>query len=29
MNAIGGGQTMEPLGLADSDVAALRKLCRR
>ena len=29
MNAIGGGQTIEPLGLADSDVAALRKLCRR
>jgi len=29
MNAIGGGQTMEPLGLADSDVAALRKRCRR
>jgi matrixin len=29
MNAIGGGQTMEPLALADSDVAALRKLCRR
>jgi hypothetical protein len=29
MNAIGGGQTMEPLNLADSDVAALRKLCRR
>ena len=29
MNAIGGGQTMEPLGLAPADVAALRKLCRR
>jgi hypothetical protein len=29
MNAIGGGQTMEPLALVDSDVAALRKLCRR
>ncbi len=29
MNPIGGGQTMEPLGLAASDVAALRKLCRR
>ena len=29
MNAIGGGQTMDPLELAASDVAALRKLCRR
>jgi hypothetical protein len=29
MNAIGGGQTMEPLALAPADVAALRKLCRR
>ena len=29
MNAIGGGQTMEPLALAPADVAVLRKLCRR
>ena len=29
MNAIGGAQTMEPLALAASDLAALRKLCRR
>lgn len=29
MNAIGGGQTMEPLAPAAADVAALRKLCRR
>lgn len=29
MNAIGGGQAMDPLVLAASDVAALRKLCRR
>jgi hypothetical protein len=28
MNAIGGGQTMEPLTLAAADVAALRTLCR-
>lgn len=29
MNAIGGGQAMEPLALTAADVAALRKLCRR
>ena len=29
MNAIGGGQAMEPLALTAVDVAALRKLCRR